>query len=181
MKKVLYALDAVNDFLVNVLKYVLAFVLGVQILLIFVTAFSRYIFNHPFAWTDELTTYLLVMITFLGGYVASNTGALAKVELLSSKFKGAAGKAINTLAHVASAALVGWIAFYATKLFLSPIIQNQVSSAMRMPVKFIWWTLPLTMWLLLYDEKILYLETRGFDLSDKQKEMIGEKVKAEER
>ena len=39
----------------------------------------------------------------------------------------------------------------------------------------------LTMWLLLYDEKILYLETRGFDLSDKQKEMIGEKVKAEER
>jgi len=167
MKKVIYALDTINDALVNILKYVLALVLGVQIFLIFMTAFSRYVFNHPFAWTDELTTYLLVMITFLGGYVAANTGALAKVELLSSKFTGAAGKAINLAAHLVSGALVGWIAIYGTKLFLSPIIQNQVSSAMRMPVKYIWWTLPVTMWLLLFSEILAIIhifvpkETKG--------------------
>ena len=152
IKKVLYALDSVNDFLVNIVKYVLAFFLAAQILLIFMTAFMRYVMNHPLSWTDELTTYLLVAITFLGAYVASNTGALAKVEFISSLFKGTAGKAVQTLARVLSGGLVGWIALYGTRLFLSPIVQNQTSSAMRMPVKFVWWTLPVSMWLLLFSE-----------------------------
>lgn len=116
------------------------------------TAFMRYVFNHPLAWSDELTTYMLVLITFLGGYVASNQGALAKVELFSSKFTGVTGKVVQVIARLLSGGLVGWIAFYGTKLFLSPVIQNQTSSALRMPVKYVWWCLPLTMWLLLLTE-----------------------------
>ena len=152
IKKILYTLDKVNDFFVNILKYVLAAILSIQILLIFMTAVMRYAFNHPLPWTDELTTYMLVMITFLGGYVASNTGALAKVELISGKFNGTFGKIINVVARVFSGALVGWIAFYGTKLFFSPVIQNQTSSALQMPVKYVWWCLPFTMWLLLITE-----------------------------
>lgn len=152
IKKVLYAVDSINDFLVNIIKYVLAVILSVQIVLIFMTAVMRYAFNHPLSWADELTTYMLVLITFLGGYVAANTGALAKVELLSSKFTGAVGKVIQIVAHLFAGGLVGWIALYGTKLFFSPVIQNQTSSALRMPVKYVWWSLPLTMWLLLFTE-----------------------------
>lgn len=152
IKKVLYAADSINDFLVNVIKYVLAVILSVQIVLIFMTAVMRYVFNHPLSWSDELTTYMLVLITFLGGYVAANTGALAKVELLSSKFSGVASIIIQILAHLFLAGLVGWIAIYGTKLFLSPVIQRQTSSAMQMPVRYIWWSLPVTMWLLLFTE-----------------------------
>lgn len=112
--------------------------LSVQILLIFITAVMRYCFNHAIPWTDELTTYLLVAITFLGGYVASNMGALAKVELVSGTFKGALGKAVQVVARILSGGLVGWIAFYGTQLYFSPVIQNQTSSALRMPVKYVW-------------------------------------------
>lgn len=152
IKKFVYTLDKANDILINILKYVLAVILSVQILLIFITAMLRYCFNHPLPWTDELTTYMLVMITFLGGYVASNTGALAKVELISDRFKGTAGKIIQIIARAFSGGLVGWIAIYGTKLFFSPVIQNQTSSALRMPVKYVWWCLPVTMWLLLFTE-----------------------------
>ncbi len=38
------------------------------------------------------------------------------------------------------------------KLFFSPVIQNQTSSALQMPVKYVWWCLPFTMWLLLITE-----------------------------
>ena len=95
------------------------------------TAVMRYAFNHPLPWTDELTTYMLVMITFLGGYVASNTGALAKVELISGKFNGTFGKIINVVAKVFSGALVGWIAFYGTKLFFSPVIRTRPAPRCR--------------------------------------------------
>lgn len=141
-----------NDFLIRIIKGLLAVMLSVQILLIFITAVMRYCFNHAIPWTDEVTTYLLVAITFLGGYVASNMGALAKVELVSGMFKGALGKAIQVLSRILSGGLVGWIAFYGTQLYFSPVIQNQTSSALRMPVKYIWWCLPVAMWLLLFSE-----------------------------
>jgi len=152
IKKILYAFDAINDFLVNILQYFLAAILAVQITLIFMTVVMRYVFNSPLSWSDELATYLLVYITFLGAYIASNTDKLAKVELISNLFKGALGTAMKVLARLFSGALVGWIAFYGTKLFFSPIIQNQTSSAMRIPVKYVWWVLPVTMWLLLISE-----------------------------
>ena len=74
------------------------------------------------------------------------------MELISSLFKGITGKVIQVLSRLISGGLVGWIAIYGTQLFFSPIVQNQTSSAMRMPVKFIWWTLPASMWLLLFTE-----------------------------
>lgn len=116
------------------------------------SAVMRYCFNHAISWTDEITTYLLVVITFLGGYVASNMGALAKVELISNLFKGNTGKFVQVLARLLSCFLVGWIAFYGTQLYFSPIIQRQLSSALRMPVRYVWWCLPVSMWLLLFSE-----------------------------
>ncbi len=152
IKRFFNFLDAINDFLIRIIKGLLAIMLSVQILLIFITAVMRYCFNHAIPWTDELTTYLLVAITFLGGYVASNMGALAKVELVSGTFKGALGKAVQVVARILSGGLVGWIAFYGTQLYFSPVIQNQTSSALRMPVKYVWWCLPVAMWLLLFTE-----------------------------
>lgn len=152
IKKILYALDMANDFLVNILKYLLGAVLGIQIIIIFMTAFMRYVVNRPLAWADEATTYMLVLVTFLGGYVAANQGALAKVELISSKFTGVASKIVQVIARLLSGGLVGWIAIFGTKLFFSPVVQNQTSSALRMPVKYVWWSLPLTMWLLFLTE-----------------------------
>jgi len=54
-------------------------------------------------------------------------------------------------------AMVGWIGFYGTKMYFSNIIQNQVSSAMQIPMRFVWWILPVTMWLLLFSEVLGFL------------------------
>lgn len=153
--------------MVKIFRYFLAVVLSAQIILIFMTVVMRYVFNRPLSWSDELATYLLVYVTFLGGYVAANTGKLAKVELISSLFRGALDKFVQVLARLASGALVGWIAIYGTQLFFSPIIQNQTSSAMRIPVKIVWWILPVTMWLLLFCEILglihIFVPKKGSD------------------
>lgn len=178
IKKIIRFLDLINEKLVFVSKYFLALILSVQILLIFMTVVMRYVFNRPLTWSDELATYMLVYVTFLGGYVASNTGMLAKVELISSLFKGVPGKIVQVLSRLLSAGLVGWIAYYGTQLFFSPVIQNQTSSAMRIPVKTVWWVLPLTMWILLFSELLglahIFLpaekpeEPRSGDIADKE-------------
>ena len=84
-----------------------------------------------------MATFMLVYVTFLGTYVASNTGHLAKVELLFPLFKGAAPYVRQNSVTDFSAGLVGWIGFYGTKMYFSNIIQNQVSSAMQIPMRFV--------------------------------------------
>ena len=149
-KKVIYMLDRFNDRLIWAVKYFLCAVLTLQVCLIFVSVVMRYFLNRPLSWSDEMATFMLVYVTFLGTYVASNTGHLAKVELFISLFKGPLHTAAKILSRIFSAGLVGWIGFYGTKMYFSNIIQNQVSSAMQIPMRFVWWILPVTMWLLLF-------------------------------
>ena len=52
-----------------------------------------------------MATFMLVYVTFLGTYVASNTGHLAKVELFISLFKGPLHTAAKILSRIFSAGL----------------------------------------------------------------------------
>ena len=115
-KKVIYMLDRFNDRLIWAVKYFLCAVLTLQVCLIFVSVVMRYFLNRPLSWSDEMATFMLVYVTFLGTYVASNTGHLAKVELFISLFKGPLHTAAKILSRIFSAGLVGWIGFYGTKM-----------------------------------------------------------------
>ena len=128
-KKVIYMLDRFNDRLIWAVKYFLCAVLTLQVCLIFVSVVMRYFLNRPLSWSDEMATFMLVYVTFLGTYVASNTGHLAKVELFISLFKGPLHTAAKILSRIFSAGLVGWIGFYGTKMYFSNIIQNQFRHA----------------------------------------------------
>ena len=111
-KKVIYMLDRFNDRLIWAVKYFLCAVLTLQVCLIFVSVVMRYFLNRPLSWSDEMATFMLVYVTFLGTYVASNTGHLAKVELFISLFKGPLHTAAKILSRIFSAGLVCWIGFY---------------------------------------------------------------------
>ena len=64
--------------------------------------------NRPLSWSDEMATFMLVYVTFLGTYVASNTGHLAKVELFISLFKGPLHTAAKILSRIFFRRL-GWL------------------------------------------------------------------------
>lgn len=99
-KKVIYMLDRFNDRLIWAVKYFLCAVLTLQVCLIFVSVVMRYFLNRPLSWSDEMATFMLVYVTFLGTYVASNTGHLAKVELFISLFKGPLHTAAKILSRI---------------------------------------------------------------------------------
>ena len=154
IKRLVFFLDRLNGVLIRAVKGRLCVILAFQMLLIFGSVVMRYFLNRPLAWSDELATFLLVYVTFLGAYVASNTGHLARVELFVGLLHGPLRKAAKLIARLCSAGLAAWIGFYGTKMYFSNVIQNQVSSAMQIPMKLIWWILPVTMWLLLFTELI---------------------------
>jgi TRAP-type C4-dicarboxylate transport system permease small subunit len=96
--------------------YVTISVLLLMALVITVSAgvISRYFFNAPFVWTEELVTVLFVYISFLGAAVASARHNHVAVDLITSK---AAPKTKN---------LIGVIANFLIMVFLAMVIIGAV-------------------------------------------------------
>jgi len=59
-------------------------------MLVFLTIsiLSRYAFQRPLSWPDELSTYLFILMTFLGASASIKTGSELKVNLLYERFPG---------------------------------------------------------------------------------------------
>jgi C4-dicarboxylate transporter DctQ subunit len=51
-----------------------------------VSILSRYVFRRPLSWPDELTTYLFILMTFLGASASVKDNTELKVEVLYEKF-----------------------------------------------------------------------------------------------
>jgi len=51
-----------------------------------VSILSRYLFERPLSWPDELTTYLFILMTFLGASASVKDNSELKVEVLYEKF-----------------------------------------------------------------------------------------------
>lgn len=60
---------------------------------------SRYLFNEPTYWVTEISTYLLVGMTFLGLAVAQKGGSHIKVELLANALPERARRDVDVVAQ----------------------------------------------------------------------------------
>jgi TRAP-type C4-dicarboxylate transport system permease small subunit len=65
----------IEDMLGFVIFWGLAFV-------VFLQFFSRYILNDSYAWTEEISRYLLMWVTFIGGATAMRRGTHIGVEAI---------------------------------------------------------------------------------------------------
>lgn len=64
------------------LKYVIAFFLAVMVVLVFGNVVLRYVFNSGIAFSEELSRWLMVWLTFLGATVALRERAHLGVDTL---------------------------------------------------------------------------------------------------
>ncbi len=69
----------------------LGILISVMVIVIFLQVISRFIFNNPLSWSEELARYLFIWIIFIGASVAvrerAHFGIDFFVELLPDKFK----------------------------------------------------------------------------------------------
>ena len=88
MQTILHGLDRLNGAIVKFMKYVVSICIAAQILIIFSGVIWRYFLNNPLSWVDEIAALLLVVIAFVGCYVALAGGKLARIELFIGHFHG---------------------------------------------------------------------------------------------
>jgi TRAP-type C4-dicarboxylate transport system permease small subunit len=151
VRKVLYQIERANLFVINLAKYLLGLIIVAQVLMVSCTVFFRYVLNSPLSWSDELATFMLIYITFLGSYIATSKGKLARIDFLTNR-PGILGKSANTLGRLITLSIVGVVCYYGFQLMFSRTIMSQKSPSLRLPMVTVFAVLPITMFLVFVSE-----------------------------
>jgi TRAP-type C4-dicarboxylate transport system permease small subunit len=84
----------------------------IMALLVFLQFFTRYVLNDSFAWTEELATYSLIGVVFIGAAMCVRTCRHIQVDFIYRYLPHAAGRVLSTLIDVVRTvffAYVGWL------------------------------------------------------------------------
>lgn len=148
--KGLAVLNKLDAWCAKLLGWVMALMLLAQLAVLFAGVIARYFFNAPFTWSDELASLLLVAITFLGGYAALARGRLAYVSMVVDKFPPLARRVLITIRNLMIIAVCALMTCSIIQMMGKPVVQKQVSATLRMPMKYVYGTMPLAFILMGY-------------------------------
>ncbi|WP_110929147.1 TRAP transporter small permease [Bacillus massiliglaciei] len=90
-------MDKVTRFLENVLNIVMAAALGFMVILVFGNVVLRYFFNSGITWSEEMSRYLFVWLTFLGAIGAYKNKEHLGVDLVIKRLPLGAKKIVNVI------------------------------------------------------------------------------------
>ena len=124
MKYVTKVLDAVYI----IIRYLIAIILGMAIVLTFTEVIRRYFWGKSFIWSEEFLRYLFVYVGFIGGAAAFREKALSSFDLISKKIKSKRNKAIlDIIINTAIIALVAFLGVKVLRLLCFQVLQTAFS------------------------------------------------------
>ncbi len=112
---------------------------------------SRYVFQSPSSFTDELSRYMLIWLGMLGAaYVAGKDDHLA-IDLLPQKLTGRAKSRLMIFIHIIVMAFVLPVMILGGgNLVYITFVLEQKSATLQVPLAFVYAIIPLSGILILY-------------------------------
>ncbi len=84
-----------------------------MIIVMLIQVFTRYVFNHPLPWTEELSRFSYIWAIFLGAILAQRSKSHMTVTILIEKLPSKARLVLEVLTDLFSALVMG-IVLYGT-------------------------------------------------------------------
>ncbi|MFY0626980.1 MAG: TRAP transporter small permease [Reichenbachiella sp.] len=135
----------------QVLEYTLSILLGLMVLNVLWQVTSRYLLNDPSAFTDELSRYLLIWVGLLGAAYASGRGMHVAIELLERALNEQQKRIQNLLIQTVIIVFAVMVLIIGGIRLVDISFQlGQTSSAMQIPLGYVYLALPLSGLLIAY-------------------------------
>ncbi len=94
----------------------------------------RYVFNAPLFWAGEVSIFLLIFITFIGGSLGFKYKTQASMTLVTDYLPEKVQKWVAVLAHIFMLAFMAILLFYCFNWITSSSVSIQRSSAILLPM-----------------------------------------------
>ncbi len=93
-------------------------------LIVFISVIARYIFNRPFAWSDEISAYIFLSHCLLALAYATYREAHVAVEMLLVHFPPRVQFVINLVGYILALMCIAVVMYYGLILFYQYFIQG---------------------------------------------------------
>ena len=127
------------------LKHILNVLLAVLVVAVFLQVFFRYVLKNPIAWTEELSRYSLVWLTFLGAAYAVSLKQNISIEIIRNKLPLIGKKIMYTIATLVSLLFCIYLIKYGYILASSSM--KQLSPVLRVPMGLVYYIIPVSAFL----------------------------------
>ncbi|MCQ2508596.1 MAG: TRAP transporter small permease [Dorea sp.] len=114
-------------------KFVSCVCVIVMAILVFVNVIARYIFNNSLAFSDEMSTYLFVLMSFMGTAIAARRGAHLGLSILTDKVSSKTRMYINVFSYIVASLFCFLIVIFGVLMVMSQYQLGQETAAMQWP------------------------------------------------
>lgn len=124
-------LKKVTEIADKIAKFIVTLSFGTMTLLIFLQVIFRYIFKESLSWSEELSTYLFIWLTFIGASIATREGTHINVGMfISSRKSKVTRKILTVFANTLSMFFLGVLTVYGFNIAAQILKFKQVSASM---------------------------------------------------
>jgi len=114
-------------------KVVSCVCVSVMAVLVFGNVIARFVFNHSLAVSDEMSTYLFVLMSFMGTAIAARRGAHLGLSIVTDKLSPDARKNMQMVMYAVSAFFCLLIVVFGVQMVASQYALKQETAAMQWP------------------------------------------------
>jgi len=115
--------------------------IGLMLIIIFLQVISRYFFGYTASYSEELSRYLFVWVTFLSLPVVSRQGGHMIVGLLVERFTGERLRRLKIAGCLCSMAFLAIMIWQGIRMVQLSVWQT--SPAMEIPMSYLYYAIPL--------------------------------------
>lgn len=135
----------------KIVAHLLVVILGIMVLNVTWQVLSRYVFQSPSSFTDELSRYMLIWLGMLGAaYVAGKNDHLA-IDILPQKLTGKPKMRLMVFIHLIIIAFVLPVMIMGGgNLVYITFVLQQKSATLQVPLAYIYSIIPLSGILIVY-------------------------------
>lgn len=138
-------MNKIKNFYDKLEEYLLVGSLIFNVIIVFSQVIMRSVFNYSLSWTEELSRYIFIWQTWLGTSTALKYNEHIRVELIYSFVKNVkVQKIFKILAYLIWFTFSLFLAYTGWKLTQSMATRNALSSGMRIPLIFVYISLPIS-------------------------------------
>jgi len=135
-------LERLNGWLWSFARMTVGVVLLAATALVFVNVFLRYVFNYALSWGDEVITYSLLWLVFLGSGVAARQGAHISMEAVLTVLPARLQRGNAIVVNAVCALLSAVVGFLGWGLAVAVRGLDQVGAASGVPMFWVYLAIP---------------------------------------
>lgn len=133
----------ISDVLYKLSNWMTIAIVSLMTAIVVLEVFCRNVLGFSFDWSEELTRYLLVWLTFVGGSIAFRNKQLVGFTFVSDKLSPALKRRVALAAQVVLAVFLMIVMYYGIMQVTSPSVLQQLSPGMRLPMFWPYLAIPL--------------------------------------